>query len=123
MEAINISENPKMAVAAILGFRNFTVLIKFSNFCCTWGYGVQIAAKYSNQCGTYQHFVKSKMAAAAILDFQNLAFFLLNFHFSGIPGDMRFKLQPNSQIHMEAINISANPRWRPPSWIFKILHF
>ena len=75
MEAINISENPKMAVAAILGFRNFTVLIKFSNFCCTWGYGVQIAAKYRNPCGTYQHFVKSKMAAAAILDFQNLAFF------------------------------------------------
>ena len=75
MEAINISENPRMAVAAILGFRNFTVLIKFSNFCCTWGYGVQIAAKYSNQCGTYQHFVKSKMAAAATLDFQNLAFF------------------------------------------------
>jgi hypothetical protein len=33
-------------------------------------------------------------------------------------------LQQNSQIHMEAINILANPRWRPPPpWIFKILLF
>ena len=34
------------------------------------------------------------------------------------------KFQPNRSIRLEVINISANPRWRPPpSWILESVHF
>jgi len=63
------------------------------------------------------------MAAAAISIFK-ISHFWLNFPIVVVPGDIHFKFQPKSSINAEVVSILVNPKWRrPPSWIFKIVHF
>ncbi len=68
-EAINILVNPRCRRQPYSIFQNLSFLVIFSNFCDAKVYAVQISAKKLNPRGSYQHFSKSKMAAAAILDF------------------------------------------------------
>ena len=50
---INILIKFKMAVAAILDFKNFALLMKFSNFCYVWVCTVQITAQKLDPYGSY----------------------------------------------------------------------
>ena len=67
-----------MAAGRHLGFSKFRIsdeIFKFVSCQSITSYAVQISAKKLNPCGSYYHFGKSKMAAAAILDFHNFVFF------------------------------------------------
>ncbi len=72
-KVINILENPRWRRPPSWIFLNFTFLMKFSNFPHGQVCSVQISAKKLNLVGRYLYFIKSKMAADAILDFSKFS--------------------------------------------------
>ncbi len=67
-------------------FQNLALLMKFSNFPYAQVYAFQISAKKLNPGGSDKHFSKSKMAAAAILDFSKFRISDEIFQFPLCPG-------------------------------------
>jgi hypothetical protein len=65
------------------------------------------------------YYVKSKMAAAAILDF-DWNFQFSNFSIQNYIRSICFKFHQNPSIYARVISIFQNSRWPPPpSWISK----
>jgi hypothetical protein len=58
-----------MAAAAILNFRRYAYLTQGINTSWHEAFVEKIASELLQPCGSYWHFSKFKMAAAAILDF------------------------------------------------------
>jgi len=65
-----------MAADPILDFQNFTLLMKFSNFCYAKVYSGHISAKSSIHAEVINSLLNPRWWPAAILDFQNFAFLM-----------------------------------------------